>query len=75
MKVEENISRREFFRTCGRAAVAGALSALTAIMWKQGRNKLPNQKCKNQGICSKCIIFDKCELPQALSVKRVQKHG
>jgi anaerobic selenocysteine-containing dehydrogenase len=71
MKKEENISRREFFRTCGRGVIAGGLATIAAVMWKR-KASLSNQECINQGICRQCGVFEKCELPQALSVKKVR---
>lgn len=70
-KQNKQISRREFFRTCGRTAIAGGLAAFAAVMWKR-KSSIPDQDCVNQGICGPCPAFDKCELPQALSAKKVK---
>lgn len=74
MEENKKINRREFFRTCGRAAIAGGLTAFAALMWKRNKGrKLSNQQCLNQGICGRCGSFDKCKLPQALSAKKFIK--
>ena len=72
MKKNEKISRREFFRTCGRIAIASSLTALTIMSLKRKTNKLNNQTCINVGICKSCSAFNKCSLPQALSVKQLK---
>ena len=71
MKAEDKITRREFFRTCGRNVVAGGLAALAAVLWKRNSG-LSNQECVNNGICGQCGVFDKCRLPQALSAKKAK---
>jgi len=65
---KNSISRRDFFINGGRFAIAGGLSAIAAVMWKKKRD-MTDQICNNNGICSNCIVFKKCKLPQALSAK------
>ncbi len=66
-------TRREFFRAAGRYAVATALAAFAAITaWKRTD---PGQRCINLGICRNCGAFSRCELPPALSRRRVLTGG
>ena len=70
MKTNKQLTRREFFRTCGRVAIAGGLATAAALLWKRKTTHLDFQKCVNRGICSQCGIFNNCQLPQALSAKK-----
>lgn len=72
MEKKKQISRREFFRTCGRMAIAGGMAAFATVMWKRKENKLPEQRCINQGFCGGCLAFNNCKLPQALSAKKIK---
>jgi len=66
---KEKINRREFFRTCGRTAVAGGLAALGILLALRKSSASGSQKCVNNGLCRGCGVFDSCGLPQALSAK------
>lgn len=64
-------SRREFFRAGARYGLAVGLAVVAGVSAARGR-KLAGQKCVNRGVCSGCVAFAGCGLPQALSVKRVK---
>ena len=66
---KEKLTRREFFRTCGRTAVAGGLAALGLLLSRRKSSAGGSQKCINSGICRGCGVFASCSLPQALSAK------
>ena len=69
-------SRREFFRTLGRAAAAGGLLAGGAVM-ALGRTPATSpaagvQTCARRSRCGGCAVLADCRLPAALSFRR---HG
>lgn len=73
MTDDKPLSRREFFRDCGRSAVAGGLVAFGAAMaLRQGHDPY-DHTCVNQGLCRGCGRLDSCGLPQALSTKRYRQ--
>jgi hypothetical protein len=66
-------SRREFFRAVGRYGLLGLLSVAAWLGVRPRR--LDGQRCVNQGICSGCVVFAGCGLPQALSAKQAKGKG
>ncbi|MBN1765436.1 MAG: hypothetical protein JW860_09290 [Sedimentisphaerales bacterium] len=68
-------NRREFFRGIGRNMSLAGMAVLTALLIGRRRKPLAGQTCINKGLCCNCRIFQRCELPAALSVKDVKKHG
>jgi hypothetical protein len=68
-------SRREFLLGTTRYAVVSLLAGLTAVGLRRGWRSDQSLTCINQGICGSCVAFEKCDLPQALSVKATPKPG
>jgi hypothetical protein len=68
-------SRREFLRGGARYALLAGLGMLSATLAQRSGGKLSGQTCINEGICRGCGAFDNCSLPQALSVKQIQRGG
>jgi hypothetical protein len=67
------LSRREFFRAGARYGLLGVLAALAAVTG--AKRRLSGQHCINRGLCSGCAVFERCGLPQALSVKQARPGG
>jgi len=67
--------RREFLRGGARYALLTALGVVSASLYKRSGGKLSGQTCVNQSICSRCIAFTGCGLPQALSAKQAKGGG
>jgi len=67
---EQDHDRREFIRGAVRCGFLGLLALVAAL---PGRAMGPKgQRCINRGICSGCLAFTECELPQALSAKNAR---
>jgi hypothetical protein len=70
---EEVENRREFFRTGARY---GLLALLAAAGGLAARPRTPARAgCIRRNLCEGCAIFDGCQLPQALSARRVREGG
>jgi hypothetical protein len=73
MKNNDLITRKEFFVSCIRYFVLGAITLYAGVqLIRRGKRPLAGQECVNKGICRGCNTFNKCELPQAQSAKRAQ---
>jgi len=67
---DQDHDRREFFRGAARYGLLGLLALVAAV---SGQTIGPKrQRCINRGICSGCLAFTDCELPQALSAKNAR---
>ena len=68
----ESLSRREFFRTAGRAIALGGLGILVFRLLRRGGARRPaaGETCINDGLCRGCPAFAGCGLPAALSAKQ-----
>lgn len=67
---DDKLTRREFFRTAGRAGSLGALALLAGRLLGRRSRRRTGETCINNGLCRKCRVFDDCRLPQALSAKK-----
>ncbi|MCX7030071.1 MAG: hypothetical protein NTU62_08125 [Spirochaetes bacterium] len=67
----EDLSRREFLRTAGRAIALGGLGVLVFRLLRRGGVRRPSgtETCVNDGLCRGCGAFAGCGLPAALSAK------
>jgi hypothetical protein len=63
-------SRREFFRATARYGLLALVSAAATLAAR--RRPVAGEQCVNRGICSGCVVFADCGLPQALSAKSVK---
>jgi len=68
-------TRREFFRSVGRWAGAGALAALGAVLIGTGRQRRAEHTCTGDGLCRYCERLNDCVLPQAQSTRRATGIG
>jgi hypothetical protein len=64
-------SRRELCTGALRYAALGVLTAGGAALYAKRQRLLRQGICINDGICAGCTIFNKCELPPALSARKV----
>jgi hypothetical protein len=70
------ISRRDFVKSLGRAALLGVIAGSIGFLFFKRRFSLNTaHTCINQGICRGCSEFDDCVLPQALSAKNAVASG
>jgi len=63
-------NRRDFLRNAALGGILGLVGTLAA--------RSTRQDCINEGICRGCAAYNDCDLPQALSARRVldaQKKG
>jgi hypothetical protein len=61
-------SRRKFLRESARHTILLAVALLTATALKKSRG----QRCRKDGICSSCRVFEACTLPPALQEKNTR---
>jgi hypothetical protein len=64
-------SRRQLLAGVLRYATLGMLGTAGGFVVARRRRLVREGKCINSGICRGCEIFEKCDLPQALSAKQV----
>lgn len=64
-------SRRDMIFKGLRYAAAGFLGIAAVGQISKRRRLVKEGKCENRGICAGCNVYDKCQLPQALSRKQV----
>jgi len=62
-------NRRELFKSVLRYATLGLLGATGGAAIVKRRKLIREHVCINSGICRGCEVFEKCSLPQALSIK------
>lgn len=67
--LNEEKSRREFFRGIGRNLALGGIAVLAAALTGRRANRR-EQQCLNRGVCRGCGSFEDCGLPQALSARQ-----
>ena len=65
-------NRRDFFRGGARYALLTVLGVVSAVLFRRSGGRLSGQVCTNQGICSGCMAYTGCGLPQALSRKQAK---
>lgn len=65
----KKISRRDFLKTLGRGVLLGGSALVISKLIKDDRVSFTN--CINSSICKSCSIIRSCELPQALSYRKV----
>ncbi len=69
-RIETEMTRREFLRSCGRGALAGGIIAAASLLWRRRSSEgLPGHKCVNDGICRGCPRLSGCPLPTAVSLR------
>ncbi len=69
-KSENPMSRGEFFRFCGRGAVAVAAGTVLGVLGLQGRISVrASNSCINNSVCRGCRRFAQCILPTAKSAR------
>lgn len=62
-------NRRQLLEGILRYSTLGLLGAAGGSVAAKNRRLVWEGKCINSGICSGCEVFEKCGLPQALSLK------
>ena len=71
---KDKLTRREMFRSIGRAAALGGIAAGAGGLIASGRTGPDGpQTCINRSVCSGCAAFEECGLPTALSTKAQRK--
>ena len=69
-------SRREFFRTLGRAALLGSLAAMAfSLIRRPGRADRSRHVCTNRSVCRGCPALAGCILPLGRSFKNALNRG
>jgi hypothetical protein len=68
----ENPSRRELVAGALRYAALGLVATGGAALFAKRRRLLQQGICINDRLCDGCAIFPQCELPQALSARKIQ---
>ncbi len=63
---QENQTRRDFIRTCGRRVLIGALAATGGLLVARRLG----DRCVNDSRCFTCIENDRCKLPEATAFRR-----
>jgi hypothetical protein len=63
-------SRRELLTGLLRNIVLGLLTAVAYLVSISRYRLVQEGKCVKNSICNNCSVFEKCTLPQALSVKQ-----
>ena len=67
---DDKLTRREMFRSIGRAAALGGIAAGAGGLLASGRTGPAGpQTCINRSVCSGCAAFEECGLPTALSTR------
>ena len=64
------MNRKEFFKTTGRLLIIGGMTAATGYLFVE---KKITASCSVSPACKNCGEFSKCELPQAVEVKKQGK--
>lgn len=68
----EDPSRRELFAGALRYAALGLVATGGAALFAKRRRLLRDGVCINDRLCDGCAIFPQCELPQAMSARKIQ---
>jgi len=63
-------SRRELLISILRNVVLGFLTVVAYLVSISRHRLVQEGKCVKNSICNDCSVFEKCTLPQALSVKQ-----
>jgi hypothetical protein len=63
-------SRRELLISILRNVVLGLLTVVAYLVSISRHRLVQEGKCVKNSICNNCSVFEKCTLPQALSVKQ-----
>jgi len=64
------VSRREFFRSAGRAAAVGALAALGGALAVRAAGAARRRGGDCRGPCAACPVIERCYLPAAVARRR-----
>ena len=75
LRLNQSGDRREFVRNSVRFALLATATGAIAHLAAARRVALSGPECINRSICGGCAVFEKCELPKALAVKRVRQGG
>ncbi|MGD2095789.1 MAG: hypothetical protein PVH77_12350 [Phycisphaerales bacterium] len=67
---EKERNRREFFTDVLRYVTLGTIGVIGGAVFTKRRKLLKDGICINQGACAGCGIFERCNLPPALSKKQ-----
>lgn len=65
------MKRREFLKSFVRGGALLSLTAGSATLLSRKASK-KSQSCINKSICNSCTQYSDCELPRALSMKKVK---
>lgn len=65
----KKINRRDFLKSIGRGLLLGGSALVISKLVKDDKISFTN--CINNSICKNCSIVRSCELPQALSYRKV----
>ena len=66
-------SRRELFAGALRYAALSLIAACGAAVFAKRRRLVREGKCVNAGICAGCRVFERCDLPEALTARQTRE--
>ncbi len=70
---EEIKSRRDLLRAIGRAISLGCLAIIGGVVMLRKSNSQQGQACRNLDLCQGCKVFERCALPQRLTLGKNDK--
>lgn len=68
--LREVLNRRDFFAGALRYVTLGLLTAGGAVVFAKRQRLVRAGQCINNGICDRCKVLQKCELPAAVAVRK-----